>query len=240
MANYTLMDKLRTLFGFRQEPPRNDFRNPIWGTDDDDDEDELYTRQQIMPYDENDMHREFSRQVNEMFKNFGNIFIDMRSLFQDEQFDNYAGFADIPSESENIGSNNIRDYYLKPGYHNHQPEQSKDIDLDGKISSNEISGLLKQKDDKHNVGALTPFNGDMIPGRSFCKTVITTSITKPDGTVETRRIIKNGNEVMEESITSTGPTKSRPINTISDPLATPGFIYSHVLSELSSLFQNFY
>ncbi|XP_059058659.1 uncharacterized protein LOC131852071 [Achroia grisella] len=241
MATNTLMDKLRTFFGFRQEPPRNDFRNPIWGTDDYDDGDELYTKHQMTPYDPNDVHREFSRQINEMFRSFGSIFDDMRSMFQDDHLDNFAGFADMPSEPDNYNSKSIRDYYLKPGYHSDKHEEPKDIDLDGKISSNEISGLLKQKGDKHDQNSLVPFSGDMIPGRSFCKTVITTSVTKPDGTMETRRIIKNGNEIVEETVTSTGPSDSRgPYNTSSDSLAPTGFIYSHVLSELSSLFKNFY
>lgn len=241
MATNTLMDRLRTFFGLWQEPPRNDFRNPIWGTDDDDDGDELYTRQQIKPYDPNDVHREFSRQINEMFRSFGNIFDDMKSFFQDDHFEDFAGFADIPSEPENFNSKSIRDYYLKPGYHNQKHEEPKDMDLDGKISSNEISGLLKQKDDKRDHSSLVPFSGNMIPGRSFCKTVITTSVTKPDGTVETRRIIKNGNDVVEETVTSTGPTDSRgPYNTNSDSFAPTGFIYNHVMTELSSLFKNFY
>ncbi|XP_053605249.1 uncharacterized protein LOC128672250 [Plodia interpunctella] len=239
MSQTTIMDKLRSFFGFGLQPPRNDFRNPIWGSDDDDDGDELYTRDQTTAYNPHDFHLEVAKQMNDMFKIFGNIFGDVKSFFNDEEFDQLAGFGDIPAESSNFNNNSIRDYYLKPGYHNQKQEHPEDIDLDGKISSNEISGMLKQKEDK-KVGTLMPFSGDMVPGRSFCKTVITTSITKPDGTIETRRIVKDGNEVVEETITSTEPTTRGPYNTGFDNIRNPGIIYNNVMSDLSSLFRNFY
>jgi hypothetical protein len=237
MANNTFMDKLKTFLGLRQEPPRNDFRNPIWGSDDDDDGDELYTRQQMEPYvDPREMHQHFTKQMHDMLKTFGSMFGDMKVFFQDDQFDSLAGFADIPDQEGFNGSNNIRDYYLKPGYQNEVNEQLKDMDLDGKISSNEISGLLKQKEDKQTQ-SMKPFDGNLVPGRSFCQTVITTSITKPDGTIETRRIVKNGNEVIEETTTSSGPDSRGPFN---PGLDSTGFIYNNIMSELSSLFRNFY
>ncbi|XP_013188188.2 uncharacterized protein LOC106133115 [Amyelois transitella] len=242
MEQTTFMDKIRSFFGFGLEPPKNDFRNPIWGSDDDDDGDELYTRDQITAFNPHDFHQEVAKQMNDVFKTFGNLLGDVKSFFNDEQFgqfDNFAGFGDIPSESDNFDSNSIRNYYLKPGYHKQKTEHPEDMDLDGKISSNEISGLFNQKEDK-KVGTIMPFNGDLVPGRSFCKTVITTSITKPDGTIETRRIVKNGKEVVEETITSTEPTNRGPYNTGFDTVRNPGIIYSNVMSELSSLFKNFY
>lgn len=233
------MDRLRAFLGYGQEPPRNDFRNPIWGSDDDDDGDELYTRHEMTQYDPLDIHRELAKQMTDMFKTFGNIMGDVRSFFHEDQFDQYAGFADIPSEPDNFNSNNIRDYYLKPGYHRQKQDDKQDIDLDGKISSNEISGLLKQKEDK-NTGTTIQFDGDMVPGRSFCKTIITTSVTKPDGTVETRRIVKTGNDVIEETITSTEPDIRNPYNTGNELIRNSVIINRNLMSELSSLFKNFY
>lgn len=236
------MDKLRSFFGFRQEPPQNDFRNPIWGSDDDDDGDELYTRQQMDSYvDPAEVHRHFAKQMHDMFKSFGSMFGDVKLFFHDEQFDSLSGFADMPDSDNYTGNNtnSLRDYYLKPGYQNQKQEQHEDMDLDGKVSSHEISGLLKQKEDGHK--AVTPFNGNLVPGRSFCQTIITTSVTKPDGSIETKRIIKNGHDVVEETTTtSPGPDSRGPFSSNMDPISTTNFVYGNIMSELSSLFRNFY
>ncbi|CAH0399307.1 unnamed protein product [Chilo suppressalis] len=239
MSTTTFMDKLKVFFGIRQEPPRNDFRNPIWGSDDDDDGDELYTRHQIEPYvDPTELHRHITSQMQDMFKSFGSIFGDVKLFFQDDQFDSLAGFGDVPEPEGYSGSNNLREYYLKPGYQNQKFDHSKqDIDLDGKISSHEISGLLKQKEDGQKE--ITPFDGNLVPGRSFCRTIITTSVTKPDGTIETKRIIKNGNEIIEETTTSTGIDNKGPFNSSLDPISSTSYIYNSIMSELSSHFRNF-
>lgn len=247
MANNAFMDKLKSFFGLRQEPPRNDFRNPIWG-DDDDDGDELYSRQHMDSYvdgvDPVEVHKHFAKQMHDIFKTFGSMFGDVKMFFHDEHFDPLAGFGDIP-ESENYNgsnSNNLRDYYLKPGYQNHnKQEQHEDVDLDGKVSSHEISGLLKQKEDNQGPKSITPFNGNLVPGRSFCQTIITTSVTKPDGSVETKRIVKNGHDVVEETITtaSSGTDPRGPFSSNMDPF-TSNFVYGNLMSEFSSLFKNFY
>ncbi|CAB3222319.1 unnamed protein product [Arctia plantaginis] len=159
-----------------------------------------------------DLHHEVKKQMHDFFKNFGSMFGEFTSLFHEDHIDAFTSMSPLDDpESENISGNNIRDYYLKPGYQtNVQEHPQKDIDLDGKISSNEISGMLKHKNDLHSPGAVTPFNGDLIPGRSFCQTIITTSVTKADGTVETRRIIKKGNKVIDEVTTTTGPETRGP------------------------------
>lgn len=240
MAQNTFMDSIRHFFGLRPNPPRNDFRNPIWNSDDEDDGDELYTRQQIDVFNETmDIHQEFRKQMNDMLKTFGSMFGEFRSFFNEGNIDAFTSMA-LPesSESEQFTGGNIRDYYLKPGYHNHEDENHKqDIDLDGKISSNEISGLLKQKKDSHRAGPIMPFNGNLVPGSSFCQTIITTSVTKPDGTIETRRIIKNGNEVIEETTTTSGPEIRGPGL---DQISSSGALYNNVMSELSSFFRNYH
>ncbi|XP_013142359.1 PREDICTED: uncharacterized protein LOC106106332 [Papilio polytes] len=231
-GNSTFMDKVRSFFGIRTEPPRNDFRNPIWNTDDDDDDDELYSRQQMDVFDAMDLQRELSRQMQDMFNSFGSMFGDVKTFFHDSNMD--AMITDIPTSEEPEHYNNtntIRDYYLKPGYHSHKHDRL-DGDLDGKISSQEISGLLNKKDD-----ALVPSHRyDNTPAiRSFCQTIITTSVTKPDGTIETRRIVKKGNDIVEETTTTTEPNRD-PININMNAVASTGII----LSELASLFKNFY
>ncbi|XP_075976298.1 uncharacterized protein LOC142976683 [Anticarsia gemmatalis] len=242
MSNHNIMDSIRSFFGLQPNPPRNDFRNPIWSSDDEDDGDELYTRQQIEAFSEAmDIHEDFRKQMHDMFKSFGSMFGEFKSFFQDDHIDAFTSMA-LPDNPESgnfadTDSNRIREYYLKPGYHSHGEDHPKeDIDLDGKISSNEISGLLKQKKDSHKPGPISPFNGNLVPGRSFCQTIITTSVTKPDGTVETRRIVKNGNEVIEETTTSTGPDTRGPHTPGLDQISSPGFIYNN----LSSFFRNYH
>ncbi|PZC78940.1 uncharacterized protein LOC110375335 [Helicoverpa armigera] len=246
MASSNFMEKLRTFFGLRQDPPRNDFRNPIWSSDDEDDGDELYTRHEMEDFtNAMDIHQEFSRQMLDMIQTFGAMFGDIKSFINENPVDSFATINPLPPEHnhpEHFHGDNIRDYYLKPGYHSRPHEHVKeDVDLDGKISSNDLSGLFKKKRDSQ-IGPITPFNGELVPGRSFCQTIITTSVTKSDGSVETRRIVKSGNEVVEETVTSTstGTDTRMPQTPGLDQLSSPGLIYNNVMSELSSLFRHFY
>ncbi|KAJ2947596.1 hypothetical protein O0L34_g17394 [Tuta absoluta] len=250
MEQGSFMSRMRSFLGLHPKPPRNDFRNPIWGSDDDDDGDELYSRQQKDLHNHLDLHQELTRHMHEMFQSFGGMFGDMKSFFNDDfksLFEedghnyNYAGSVPHqPPDSDQFDSNSIRNFYLKPGYHSRKPSvEQKDVDLDGKLSSQEISGLLKRQEEgnENNSGMVMPFDGTKVPGRSFCKTIITTSVTKPDGTIETRRIVKSGNEVIEETTTSSPdvcyPSSPNPgLNTISST--------GMLLSELASIFKNFY
>lgn len=240
MSYNSFMDRMRSFFGLPSEPPRNDFRNPIWGSDDDDDGDELYTRQQIEAYsDPVELHRELTKHMQDIFNNFGSLFGDMKAFFgqaDPETFSAMTQFPPIEQEPETFDSNRIRDYYLKPGYHETHIGPKQDIDLDGKISSEDISGLLKQRENPQFFPPASPFSGNVVPGKSFCQTIITTSVTKPDGTVETRRIVKNGNEVTEETTTSTRPGPIHPY------FPGPSTIDStHMMfSQLSSFLRNFY
>ncbi|CAH0723566.1 unnamed protein product, partial [Brenthis ino] len=240
MSNNNFMERIRSFFGLRPEPPRNDFRNPIWGSDDDDDGDELYTRQQLDIYkDPLELQQEFAKHMQEIFMNFGSIFGDMKSFFG-KDFDSIGTITEFPTsnhEPETFDSNRIRDYYLKPGYHDSCNNSKQDMDLDGKISSQDISGLLKQKEDGQIVPG-TPFSGTIIPGRPFCQTIITTSVTKPDGTVETRRIVKNGNEVIEETTTSVQPDRIPYFPYL--PYPSPTDTTNMMLSQLGSFLRNFY
>lgn len=243
MPHINFMEQIRSFFGLQSNPPKNDFRNPIWSSDDEDDGDELYTRHQMEVFDDAvDLHHEVKKHMHDFFRNFGSMFGEFSSLFHEDHIDAFTSMSALDDpEAEKFSGNNIRDYYLKPGYQtNAQQHPQKDMDLDGKITSNEISGMFKQKNDLHSPGAVTPFNGDLVPGRSFCQTIITTSVTKSDGTVETRRIIKNGNKVIDEVTTTTGPETRAPYSPGLDLTSSTGLIYNHVISELSSFFRNFH
>lgn len=217
------MEKLRSFLGFRPEQPRSEFRNPIWG-DDDDDGDELYDRQtSIHIHTDPDLHHEITKHMQSMLRTFSNMIIGehMKPFIPDEQIA-------IPEFEENLpdedSGNSIRDYYLKPGY---QRAKSGDMDLDGKISSTDVSGFLNNKGDAQTN---TPFDGSLVPSRSFCQTIITTSITKPDGTTETRRIVKHGNGVTEDVTT----TKSS-----HDPNSKGPFVDPMVPHDMDSFYKGF-
>lgn len=247
MANESFMDRIRNFLGYRREPPINDFRNPIWLSDDEDDNDELFNKQNMDIFtDPARVHEEFMKHMQEMFKSFGNM-LDTKIFMNGDPFECPD---ELNVDQDNSNTKTIRDYYLKPGYHQNMREEhpKQDIDLDGKISSNDISGLLKQNDDNHKSdflapysGNISPFSGNMIPGRSYCKTIITTSVTKPDGTMETKQIIKNSDGVIEETTTTTIPNNYEgPSGSNIDAATNTNLIYSSVMSELSSLFKNFY
>lgn len=236
MATQSFMDRIRTFFGFHQ-PPRNDFRNPIWGSDDDYDyDDELYDERHRnrMYNDPGEFHRELTRHMDEMFKSFGGmsgIFGDMKMFFPEGQF----------SFSENFEPNNlegsIRDYYLKPGYYNNrQDENIQDNDLDGQVSSNEIAGFLKRNNPDSNIKTITPFEDGNSSRNSFFQTIITSSIRKPDGSVETRRIVKDQNGVVEETTTQTAPSPRSPTNTNMDVFSTDVFNFAPNFSSIWRLF----
>lgn len=233
------MDKVRSFFGLGVLPPRNDFRNPIWGSDDDDnDGDELYTRQSMDLHP--DFHSELTRHMQDMIRSFGGMFGDMKTFFNDDHFlEHFDAFTNTPaleqgtSEPDTFDSNRIRDYYLKPGYHRKQ-DGPKDADLDGEISSHEISGLLNKKDESPSI--VKPFDGNSVQGFPFCQTIITTSVKKADGTVETRRIVKRGNKVIEETTTSTEPDSHGPNSPGLNSVSSHGGFFI----DLGSLFHNFY
>ncbi|KPJ13188.1 hypothetical protein RR48_06279 [Papilio machaon] len=128
-GNNTFMDKVRSFFGLRTDPPRNDFRNPIWNIDDDDEDDSLYNRQRMDVFDPVDLHRELTRQMQDMFNSFGSMFGDVKTFFHDNNLDTMI--TDIPASEEPEHYNNtnsIRDYYLKPGFHNQKHDH-----LDGDL-----------------------------------------------------------------------------------------------------------
>lgn len=222
MSTTTLMDRLRSFLGFNQQPPVSQFRNPLWGSDDDDDEDDILNSRNTQ--DPFSLHEEMTRHVNDMMKSFG----DMFNNFEDhvDAFQN----TDIP-ETE-IPESNLREYYLKPGYYN-KGVDALDTDLDGKVSSHEISDLLKRED--KNESAIIPYDGgDFGVGRTFFKSIITTSVTRSDGTVETRTIVRDNNGVVEDTTTQQGPT---PKNTNSEII--PAGDFYRVMPNITSFWRMF-
>lgn len=239
--HFTLLDRIKAMFGVRvpkepplQAPPRSDFRNPIWGDDDEDDDDLFERNSNVVVYnDPSHLHSEISKQVEVMMKSFSSLFGDMSSFFTDDPFMNMP--PPPPSdtyESDTPDSNRLRSYYLKPGYHKPpstiQPHE--DTDLDGKLSSQDLTGFLEPKDIPDVPVFKRPIN-------FFSQTVITTKITKPDGSVETRRIIKKGDELTEETTTS-GPLDPKlPTNTGFNSINNFSII-NNIVSEIASLYSN--
>lgn len=233
MSDHSLVNRLKTFLGLHQ-PPKNDFRNPIWAEVDEDDDNELFDRHTLdIDRDPEDLHKEMMKQMDEMFKPFGGLFGDMK-MFTPEQFHTFGEDKEQGSEPPTTG--NIRDYYLKPGFEDDRNYYLKrDSDLDGKVSSSEISGLLNRN--QPGVSDVVPFRGDSNGTRkSFFKTIITTSVKKPDGSVETRRIVKDQNGVVEETTTQTQP--EAPKNTNMD-IITADQIIINLASDLSSLWKVF-
>lgn len=151
--------------------------------------------------DPKDFEEMFPRQMQEMFRAFGQLFGDITPNFpNDHAWQNRDFIAPIIPGNEN---KDIRSEYLKPGFQRKEPNSgsSNDADLDGKISSMDISGFLKNKNGSDaNDGTLTkPSSNSCI----FLQTVITSSITKPDGTIERRRIVKDHTGTIEETMTTT-------------------------------------
>lgn len=205
-----VLDFFRNLFGvrrnhqedhltFRPEIPRQEndsFRNPIWETEDDDDEYNSDFRNpneggihfQIFG-DPFEMTRYFESQMDSIFKNF---------------FDGFGGQRDespfealpAPPESRERTGKTLRERILLREFESpvdHSREYSKaDSDLDGKISAEELSKVWKEPSSHQIVPAEKPRNSFSF---NFSK-VNKFQIVNPDGTVEKRQTFKdsNGNE----------------------------------------------
>lgn len=147
-----------------------------------------------------DFEEMFPRQMQEMFRAFGQLFGDITPDFPNDHTWHNRDLITPGNENKDI-----RSEYLKPGFQRKELNSgsSNDADLDGKISSMDISGFLKNKNDSDaNDGTLT----NSQPSSNSCtffQTVITSSITKPDGTTETRCIVKDHTGTIEETVTTT-------------------------------------
>ncbi|XP_012255038.2 HCLS1-associated protein X-1-like [Athalia rosae] len=227
----------RDIFGFgRREPPnygfedqsqhKDEFRNPIWQTDEDEDDDNddfrhpgvgnfgsgrfnVYT-------DPFEITRYFETQMDSMLKNFfGFSHEGIMSPFGNPSEDRLQH----PLPIEPPRQSNLRDEVLKPGYEtlepqNHLPpeKQKLDIDLDGRITSDELSKVWKDPSSLQSTDsyANTPRQRPFV-FHSFGQSVSTKIIRKPDGTIEQYRTVKDSNGNEETTITHQIGDKTRTV-----------------------------
>ncbi|XP_046735634.1 HCLS1-associated protein X-1 [Diprion similis] len=204
----------------------HEFRNPIWQTDEDDDDDNDDFRQrgqQIFGSGHFNIHSNpfeitqyFERQLDNMLKNFFGFSQDGIML----PFGNEAeGHFQDPMLIEPPKRENLRDEVLKPGYESyesknfHTPVKEKlDVNLDGKITSEELSqawkdlSSLQRNDADTNISQQRPFSF-----HSFGQSISTKIIRKPDGSIEQYRTVRDSEGNEETTVTRQVGDKSHTV-----------------------------
>lgn len=215
----------RSLFGFPDRPQNfqrpddpgliDEFRNPIWGSDEEDSDDEFRHGGASSHFGFNvltdplEMHRFFEQQMNEMLKSFQHW--NMPDIF---------GLPNVPAIEypEERKSTNLRDQVLKPGYTQAktQHDEKVDTDLDAKVRKSGIGSLIKEGEAPYVQ--ITPKNPSY--GGFTSKSIIRRSSRRPDGSVEQEEIVRDsaGNE--KRTVTRTIGDQSHIIITESGPDGT--------------------
>ncbi|XP_076247128.1 uncharacterized protein LOC143187064 [Calliopsis andreniformis] len=173
--------KAEGFFDYRREYDRDNFRNPIWQNDEDDDDiDDFRHSRRGMQFpiysDPLEITKYFESQMDNILKTF-------MFGFNDRGFDSSVNvFPFAPPQKESL-----RDRMLKSGDSNfNQPEQKRDTDLDGKITANNFSNIWDKCSEPQ------PIIGKSIIGKSIIKEFI----RRHDGTIEQKQIFRDseGNE----------------------------------------------
>ncbi|XP_014204099.1 HCLS1-associated protein X-1 isoform X2 [Copidosoma floridanum] len=202
---------------------RNSFRNPIWQTDEDDDDDvnDFGNHHQFRIFsDPFEMTRFFETQMDELLKNFfggfngfgndSNVFFGNALPGPSSPEGNPIGprdevlkpSHDEPSSHFKFDFNNILpmpadeplDDVLKPSYE--LPDgQKQDSDIDGKLKSNELAKIWKNP--AQDVQPSKP----QFSFRSFGKSVSTQFVRRPDGSLEQRRTVRDSDGNEETTVT---------------------------------------
>ncbi|KAL6444382.1 hypothetical protein ACFW04_001920 [Cataglyphis niger] len=172
---------------------RDSFRNPIWQSDEDDDDiDDFRHPRSGMHFsifsEPLEMTRYFESQMDNMLKNF--FFGFNNGFFGDETIKGLPFAA--PEKNDNLRDKMLKSYFDAP-VADISPEQKTDTDLDGKITAEEFSRMWN----KGNVETVKPFVRSFSTGRSVRKEII----RKSDGTIEQKQIIRDS-EGNEETIIS--------------------------------------
>lgn len=213
----------RSVFGFPDRPQNfqrpddpglvDEFRNPIWGSDEEDSDDEFRHGGSSSHFgfhvftDPLEMHRFFEQQMNEMLKSF-----------QQWNTPDIFGHSDMPALEypEKHKSKNLREQILKPGFAPAKTPQDErvDVDLDAKVRKSGIGGLIKEEE--------APSMQVITPGHSSftSKSVIRRSSRRPDGSVEQEEIVRDnaGNE--KRTVTRTIGNQSHVVITETGPNGT--------------------
>ncbi|XP_029177275.1 uncharacterized protein LOC114945302 [Nylanderia fulva] len=173
---------------------RDSFRNPIWQSDEDDDDidDFRHPRSGIhfsIFSDPLEMTRYFESQMDNMLKGF--FFGFNNGFFGDETI------KTLPS-GEPDKHDNLRDKMLKLYPHSPitdvSPEQKIDTDLDGKITTEEFSRMWNKGD----VKTVEPF---VLHSFSTVRSVRKEIIRRSNGTIDQKQVFKDS-EGNEETIVS--------------------------------------
>ncbi|XP_070155977.1 HCLS1-associated protein X-1 [Polyergus mexicanus] len=167
---------------------RDSFRNPIWQSDEDEDDidDFRHPRSGIhfsIFSEPLEMTRYFESQMDNMLKNF---FFGFNNGFFGDEIIKELPFA--PEKNDNLRDKVLKSY-PDASVTDISPKQKIDTDLDGKITAEEFSRMWN----KGNVETVKPFvPHSFSTGRSVRKEIIRRS----DGTIEQKQIIRDseGNE----------------------------------------------
>ncbi|XP_066992295.1 HCLS1-associated protein X-1 [Anabrus simplex] len=190
----------RSFFGFPERPPEgdanregdirgerpNEFRNPIWSTDEDDDDDDFRSRPRNhfgFSVDSNpfEMHRFFEQQFDEMLRRFRSF--GFGSIFG-EGFGNVFGDFEHPRALQEGGNRpkELWEQYLKPGYDKDDflRDDKQDSDLDGKIFAGEIDKFLKKPSVGLRLGRIAVNPDEYLSKPGDFLTKHDDSLVKPD------------------------------------------------------------
>ncbi|XP_014468757.1 PREDICTED: uncharacterized protein LOC106741362 [Dinoponera quadriceps] len=199
----SVLDYFRGLFGAkrRDEPGtsglgdrysyRDQFRNPIWEYDEDDDDmdDFRHPRTGIRFHifsDPFEMTRYFESEMENMLKNFGfgNDF---------HFFSNGIIGALPPAEEKESNASTLRDRMLKSASDSSvlTPEQKVDTDLDGKLTKDDFSKMWQERIE--DPPAPRSFN--------FGKFVKKEFVRRPDGILEQKQVIRDSEGNQETIVT---------------------------------------
>lgn len=206
---------------------RNDFRNPIWDSNEGDDSDNDF-RSAGGSFSFNiysnplEIHRYFEQQMNEIIKNFfvTDPFQDGDSFFN-SGFPQFPGIEDhspfnfLPqppdigeSKSPDVDSpKDLREQLLKPEFRKvEKPSDKVDTSLDGKVNTDDIVRAFDSKDSvvpiwtpNDREKAVVPFKDtfNFSSGRS----VVSRIVRRPDGSTEREEIVKNSDGSETKTVT---------------------------------------
>ncbi|KAG8229191.1 hypothetical protein J437_LFUL001063 [Ladona fulva] len=221
----SFFDFLKNFLGLRGrnatpfDPPNsgpdhgNEFKKPVWIDEYEEEDDDILSPQHGMhPFpiltDPIEIHRYFEQQMQEMQRMLqGFTFFSPSSIFDEFVNGNerrIPGALELPPEDPK----SLRDHYLK-----HSDDKGKlkrqDEDLDSRVSS---GGLGKILDDEVAGNQITP--ASPVPKfRFFSQSVITHTIRKADGSVETRTTKKLSDGTEETTVKVQKPDGSEEIHT---------------------------
>lgn len=194
------------------------FRNPIWQTDDDDDDEagdfrNLGTGMHFNIFtDPFEITRYFESQMDNMLQDF------LRGFGQgfDGAIDGNSSILALPPGQSSKGD--LRDNVLKPGYEHPSigavDTPKLDGDLDGKINAGNLSKLWSAPDVLEPARPVTP--GRQFSFRAIGQSITSQVIRRPDGTMEQRQTVTDSEGNTETTVTRQIGDKTHTVKTRKD------------------------